>query len=178
MPKQNWEEIETSGGSYAAMTPGGYIAKIMSAEDVPEKQYVKVLYDIAEGDFAGHYSADFWADRDNAHCIYMSYKSEAALSFTKRRLEAISFSNGCFDAFAAFDADNWSAFVNKRFGLVMGDEEYIAKDKSVKISLRAVGVVTVDDIVSMNYHVPPLKCLQPSTAAPAFVEVLDEDIPF
>lgn len=72
----NMNETKEVKGGGQMLPMGAYVCKITSCEDVPEKQYLKVELDVAEGDFAGHFgklfaSAGFWGLVD-----YKSYKGE------------------------------------------------------------------------------------------------------
>ena len=48
---ENFEEIKASG-EFDSLKPGGYIGVLYKAEDESEKEYLKVSFDIAEGEFA------------------------------------------------------------------------------------------------------------------------------
>ena len=51
----NWNEIEEQGNSERKMLPaGGYIGKILTVEDLPDKQYLKITWDISEGEYKGN----------------------------------------------------------------------------------------------------------------------------
>ena len=40
---------------FPKLTPGGYICRITAVEDVPAKEYLKIEYDIVEGEFTGYW---------------------------------------------------------------------------------------------------------------------------
>ena len=44
-----------AGGEFPRVTPGGYVIGIVSVQDVPEKEYLKISYDIAEGELKNYY---------------------------------------------------------------------------------------------------------------------------
>ena len=140
MPKIDMNEYnaaaETSGGGREQMVPGAYIATVQAirtegetlygAWTSDEKQYVIVVFDIAEGPFAGEFSRDWYMkdgrldpDKDYLHRDYLSWKN---LGFLKHKLKAFSESNPGFDAEAAFFADKWEMFIGKRFGAVLDGE--------------------------------------------------------
>ena len=58
-PIINWNEVKPSEGGTQRPQAGGYVCVITKAEDVPEKQYLLVEFDISEGDFAGYCSATY-----------------------------------------------------------------------------------------------------------------------
>ena len=64
-PINNYENVQASSGEFARPTAGGYICKIMDVEDVPmdantgKGDYLRIEYDIANGDFAGYFKKQF-----------------------------------------------------------------------------------------------------------------------
>ncbi len=72
-------------GDFQRPAPGAYVCTITSAEDVPAKEYLKIGYDIAEGEFKGYYSQmrKDHPDWTNAGTYYRSYKP-TALNMFKR----------------------------------------------------------------------------------------------
>ena len=179
------------------MGAGGYVVQIQSVRTegkdgygrtidyVGAKDYVKLVYDIAEGDLAGKFSDDYWAgeDKDYAHQIFLSWKNMGAF---KGNIQALDESNPGFDALAAFQADRWELFIGKKVGIVVGEEEYRANDGSVKTKLGLPRLKSIQDIRAGKFKVPAPKKLkddeQGYNAAPAKADVsesvYDEDIPF
>lgn len=184
----------TGGGDYQRMPAGGYVVRIQAVRtkgkdsygrdvDYPEdKQYVKLIYDIDEGDFAGKYSDEYWSgeDKDYGHQIYLSWKNMGAF---KGSIQAIEESNPGFDAMAAFTADQWTLFIGKRVGIVLGEEEYMGNDGSVKTRFTFPRLKSVDDIHNGKFRVPALKTLDgnsgggSSTPAPAAAAPKNEQAP-
>lgn len=199
MPKIDKNAYEAAeamgGGEFQRMTAGGYVCRIQAVRTeghdygrtidyVKEKQYVKLIWDVAEGDFAGKFSDDYWAgeEKDWGHQFFMSWKNLGAL---KNTIQCLEESNPGFDAMAAFEADKWELFIGKQMGLVFGEEEYRANDGSVKTRFTFPRIKSVQDIRDGKFKVPPLKKLEgadepsPSTGASGGGEgVYDEDIPF
>lgn len=193
-----YNEAEASTGSdFQKMPAGGYVVAIQAVRtkgndygreiDYPEeKQYVKLIYDIAEGDFAGKYSENYWIgeDKDFGHQIYLSWKNMGAF---KGSIKCIEDSNPGFDAMAAFTADKWELFIGKQVGIVLGEEEYLGNDGSVKTRFGFPRLKTVQDIHNGRFKVPPLKKLdggaaQTSTTAAAekadTTDAVYDDVPF
>lgn len=179
MPKIDMAEYEaaevSSTEEYKRMPAGGYVVRIQAVRTkdddrgidyVRDKQYVKLIYDVAEGEFAGKFSDDYWAgeDKDYAHQIYWSWKNMQSL---KRSILCFEESNPGFDAMAAFQADSWGMFVGKLLGIVVGEEEYMGNDGNVKTRFGFPRIKSVQDIRDGRYRVPELKKLegyeQPST---------------
>ena len=185
--------ISNGGGEYKRMPAGGYVCQIQAVRThgesygnvidyVKEKQYVKLIWDIVEGEFAGKYSDEYWSDeqRDFGHTFYLSWKNLGAFKGTVQCLDE---SNPGFDAFAAADAEQWDLFVGKKIGLVIGEEEYLANDGSIKTKYTLPRAKSVQDIRDGKFRVPALKKLEsaPSTSpAPAASKPVDtfDDVPF
>ena len=179
MPKINHDEYnaaQATGGEYEKMPAGGYVCAIQAVRTsgtnnsgglvdyINEKQYVKLIWDIVEGDYAGRYSDEYWADRDWGHQFFLSWKNLGAL---KNVITCLDESNPGFDAMAAFEADQWGLFVGKKIGLVIGEEEYLANDGSVKRRYTLPRCKSVQDIHNGKYRVPELKKLESSASAAA-----------
>lgn len=187
MPKIDREAYEaateTTGGGIAQMTPGAYVLKIVAIRTEGtdsygrkwtsgEKQYVKLVYDVAEGDFEGRYSEPYFIgwdgkpdpDKDYAHCDYLSWKN---LGFLKHKLNAITASNPGFDALAAFEADKWDMFVGKVFGAVI-DGEVDTNDRGYDRWRLSIGeFASVQDARSGNVREPKVKDNRGAAPAPA-----------
>lgn len=141
MRKVNWSSVQASGDEGFEQLPAGpYVAKIVSATDNDARQYVEVVYDIAEGPHAGYYSDDWGKAHPYAHHLFLSYK-DSALGMLKGRLEAIQTSNPGFDAFAAWDAGRLDMFSGRLFGVNLQEEEYEKNDGSVGTRLNVCQVV-------------------------------------
>lgn len=148
----DWLNIEASGdGSFERLEPGAYVGVITAMTDEEGKQYVRMLFDIAEGKHKGFFSDDFYKDKPWAHQMVLSYKDKA-LPMLKGRMETINKCNSGFDAMAAFDA-NLGLFVGKRVGLVMREEEYFdKKTETFKTgSARCFRLCTIEDVASGKY---------------------------
>lgn len=91
MKNLNLENVQEAK-DFTPVPPDGYICRITSVEDVPDKEYLRVEFDIAEGDFKGNYQTlyenkGFWGGS-----FVRSYK-EKALPFFKSFTTAIENSN-------------------------------------------------------------------------------------
>lgn len=119
-------------GERERIEAGGYVVKIVGIVDNEEKEFVWLVFDIAEGPRKGFYTNDdnreYYAEKPNKHGILMSYKqgmSEKAKQMLKGKLKLFSESNGGFDAESAFTNAHPEHFIGKLIGLVAGMEEYV-----------------------------------------------------
>lgn len=166
-----WEETKVSEGG--RLPAGGYVAKIMNVEDRTDKQYLYIEFDIAEGDYIGYYDdlekrAGFWGGK-----MYRSYK-DSALGMFKGFIRSVEESNKDF----VWEWDE-KKLVGKNVGVILGEEEYIGNDGSVKTRLKVNSTKSVQDIKDGKFRVPQLKKLpeEKPSAANSFDEV-ETDIPF
>ena len=180
---ENYQNVQASSGEFAKPTAGGYICLITNVEDVPmnaqgKGDYLRIEYDIAEGDFKGYYKEQFdrWSGNWNASFI-RSYK-EKALGMMKHFTNCIEQSN------AGYVWDwNEKGLVGKFVGLVLGEEEYKNSAGEIKTKLVVNQVKTVEDIKNGNFKIPAPKKLavehsSNNTADFTPVEDLMDDLPF
>lgn len=119
-------------GERERVEAGGYVVKIIAVDDHEDKEFLWLVFDIAEGKRKGFYTnesnRDFYKDKPNKHGILMSYKSgmsEKAKQMLKGKLKLFTESNGGFDAEQAFTNAHPELFIGKSIGLVAGMEEYV-----------------------------------------------------
>lgn len=183
MRKINMKDVKEAG-DFTRPDPGAYICVIKNVEDIQSKEYLKVTYDIAEGEFKGYYDEM----RENnpdwvwAGAYTKSYKP-SALPMFKRFCTAVSRSNGSF----IFDGDEVNAdektLIGKKVGLLLGEEEYYGNDGEKKTRLYVNREFSVDKL--KDQKVPKLKTLKEETTSAApddgFVNVpagTPEETPF
>lgn len=161
---------------FTGLPAGAYICTITSAEDLPEKEYLKVGVDIAEGEFKGYYSKrkedhPDW-DWGSVGVYCRSYK-EKALGMFKRFCSSVSKSNGNF----VFDGGTVNAdeksLVGKKIGIVFQEEEYYGNDGEKRTRLIVNKEFPISDLAAQK--VPKKKELpvEQPTGGP-----INEEIPF
>lgn len=154
MKKINLSNVPEQG-EFQRLTAGGYICKINTVTDNPEKEYLYIEFDIAKGDFAGYYqelfkNKGFWGGR-----FYKSYK-ETALPMFKRFCSAVSKSNNGFVFDGETNADE-TTLVGKLVGLVLCEEEYYGNDGNIRTRLYVDRECPIEDIINNNFKIKPLK---------------------
>ena len=160
------------------LTPGGYICGIVRAEDVPDKEYLRIEFDIAEGPYKNYFremrdrlNLDKWP---SGGVLIRSYK-EKAQPFFKAFLTSVQVSNPGY----VFKNDE-TTLARKLVGLVLGEEEY-EYNGEVKTRLRVSAVRSVKAIREGDYKTPEKKLLSARPqSAPAFEPIADDDgdLPF
>lgn len=177
----NWDSIEASNdGAFTPLPAGGYVAKILDMVDNEQKEYVELIYDIAEGEHAGYYSDDFGQSHPYTHHLFLSYRTEGALRMTKGRLVRIQESNPGFDPFAAFNAGRFDMFRNRLVGINLQEEEYEGRDGDVKTRLNVCQVVNAQDVRDGKVKPRPKKELdgKPTNASSTDDSADDIEVPF
>lgn len=158
MKKQNWDNVQEAA-EFERPVAGAYIVRIVNVEDNEEKEYLRLEYDFAEGNFKGYYadlykSKGFWGGS-----FIRSYK-EKALPFFKQFKTCLEVSNrGYF-----FDEDNLSAMCGRLIGIVLGEEEYRKNDGGIGTRLYVAQIRSVKAIETGDFKVPEPKKLAPVTA--------------
>lgn len=127
---------------------GGYICGIYAVEDVPDKEYLKISYDIVEGEHKGFYSKLKKDKGWELPSFVKSYK-ETALPFFKGMITAFEKSNKGFKF-----ADDEKALVGKKVGLVIFEKERINKNGKKVVDMRVDTVHSIDAIKSGDFEVP------------------------
>jgi hypothetical protein len=173
---EGWDEIKASGEGNR-LPAGGYVAKIMSAEDDTGKQYLRIELDIAEGKDANYYTelaqrAGFWG-----LTMFRSYKPSAA-GFFKGFINDVEKSNPGYKW-------NWdeSTLEGLRIGVILREEEYVGMDGSVKTHLKPYKTMAADKIREGKFKVPEIKKLpeeekNPKPQTTDSFEQIDKDVPF
>lgn len=183
MRSLNWNNIQaTDDGGFAALPAGGYVVYIVDMVDKASKEYVDLIWDVAEGEHKGYYSDEWGKSHPYAHHVVLSYKDKA-LGMLKGRLEKIQKSNPGFDPFAAWDASRFDMFRNRVFGVNLQEEEYEKQDGSVGVRLNVCQVVDSQFVRDGKVKVRPKKLLDGKKSSnnddvPAILDDGDEKFPF
>ena len=147
MKKLNLENVKEFT-PFEKVEAGGYICGIYAVEDVPEKEYLKISYDIVEGDKKGFYSKLKKEKGWELPSFIASYK-ESALSFFKGTITSVEKSNKGFKW-----ADDEKALVGKKIGLVLFEKERINNNGKKVVDIRVDKAHSIDAIKSGDFEVP------------------------
>ena len=95
-----YDKIQESG-SFKKLPVGGYVVKILSAIDVPEKEYLRLSFDIAEGPNKGFFAEEYknntrenkkWSASATINQLVYAANGETSKGF-KTFIEAVKNSN-------------------------------------------------------------------------------------
>ena len=173
----NFDKIQESG-SFEKLPVGGYIIKILAVDDVPEKEYLKIFFDINDGEKKGFFQKAFKEDTraekkwPNAGSFIRSYK-EKALPMFKGFTNAIENSNKGYK----WNFDEKS-LVNKIVGVVIGEEQYLNQKGQVRTRTYVSAVRSVDTIKKGEFTVPELKKLDATKVSSSHTKQDDFVDPF
>lgn len=180
MYKINWNEVEEVSGEFDRPAPGAYIGRICSVEDHTEKEFLKIEWDFAEGNYL-NYNRDtskrmgFWP-----MALFRSYKVNA-LGFFKAFKRALEESNPGYQ----FREEDLNDMVGRVVGIVLVEEEYRKKDGSKGKRLYVAQTRSIDAIRRGDFKVPGLKQLDPLTSPPPLTKPTydiddpdDDELPF
>lgn len=155
MKIKNWDLIEESRPG-TMLEPGAYVCRIVDVEDVPSKEYLWVVYDVAEGPKAGCYS-NMGRDEAWKHRFTRSYKDTAEGMF-KAFLCRLEESNR-----GRFSVGDWQMRSDERelvgleVGLVFQKEMYTNDKGEDKERTVVVGVEASQDVRNGDYFMPEPK---------------------
>lgn len=174
MRKIDWDNVQEMG-DFTPVAPGGYVAAITEVEDHEADEFLMVCWDFVEQPYRGrntqtHKDRGYWPMR-----FPRSYK-ESALGYFKAFKTALEKSNPGY----TFREDALQEMRQKYIGVVIGMEEYIAKDGTVKTRPTVRQTRSVDSIRNGDFKVPELKTLQNGARAyggenpSGFADITDE----
>ena len=147
MKKVDLTNVQEAKDGSNRHTAGPYICKITAVEDVEEKEYLKVSFDITEGEYKGYYAKgrEEHPDWDWFGSYCKSYKTKALPMF-KRFCSAVTKSNDgyTFDGGAA-NSDEKS-LIGKKIGLLFREEEYYSNDGELRTRLIVYSEFPIDKI--------------------------------
>ena len=133
-------------GSFEQLPAGVYCCKICQVKDDPDREYLYIEYDIAEGQFKDYFArlsdrAGFWGGR-----IFLSYKDKAESIF-KRALKAINVTNGSYVFNPYRDGKNADekTLIGKIFWVVLHEEEYEKNNGSTGTRITASGTAFINE---------------------------------
>lgn len=180
----NMENVQEAG-TQNGLKADGYVCKIVNVEDVVDKQYLMIEFDIAEGPNKDYFKK--FEERNNYWSwnavTYKSYK-EKALPMLKRFCSAVTKSNPGYIFDAGAQNSDEKTLKGKLIGLVLFEEEYIKNNGEIGKRLKVDYETDVEKIRKGDFKVKELKRLpedqRPKTETD-FVNIpegIAEEIPF
>lgn len=176
-PIKDFDKVQASGKRLA---PGGYVLKITGVTDVADKEYLEMVFDIAEGPEAGYFKNET-PENDYKHSIRVSYKPTAQGLF-KRFTLIIDNANGTNITDQIKKGFPEQQLVGKIVGAVLYYEEYETNRGEVKEKLsKLCEFYEPDRIRKSAFNVVETKKLKEDSnksPVPGFTPYNDDDLPF
>lgn len=169
---KDFDNVQAANG-FERPEAGGYVCIIRHVEDHPDKEFIHLEVDIAEGKFKGYAAetaerAGFWPLRCNR------FYGGKSVGYFKAFIEAVQNTNKGY----RWDW-NEQSLVNKGVGIVFREEEYVARDGSIRKSIAPFEFKTAAQIRDGDFTVPAPKPVNPAAAAPAtFIDDSGDVLPF
>lgn len=183
---ENFDEMKEKGSedvSFQSVPAGPQICKIIDVEDVEDKEYLKIQFDVCDGDLKGVFQEQYdkFGEWPASGTTYRSYKHSAYAFFTAFVI-AVEKSNKNF-------VWNWDEkeLINKKIVVNFGEEEYINDSGETKTSMKAREIRSIVSLNEGALKVPELKKAKktettkrreaPVNKVPT-LEVSEDDLPF
>ena len=170
-------------GEFETLPVGGYVCKIMKAEQDRTKNGDPVLIlslDIAEGEYTDFYRRQYASRKDENKrwgCTYRQLITDKSVNFLKGLITCIEKSNDM----------HWNgeeaALKGKLVGMLFGREQYRNAHRDLRWSVKPVQPRTIDVIRSGEFELPKDKPMFGENAVPGMdvyqaLSINDQDLPF
>ena len=176
MKKLDMTNVQEAG-EFTTLPAGAYICIIRNVEDIEDKEYLKVTYDIADGEFKGYYDdiRSNHPDWEWSGAYVKSYKTKALPMF-KRFCSAISKSNGNFNFDGGAVNSDEKSLIGKKLGIVLREEEYYSNSGDKKTRLIVHREFPIDQLSAQK--VPDIKRLPEEKPQAEFTAANMEKVPW
>jgi len=150
----DWNNVKPSDGSSRRIVPGGYVCRIRLAEDVPDKEYLRIDLDIDEGEFKNYFADMYVRFGRKWPCTRIASYKSTAIGMFKGFITSVEESNDRY----VWDWDE-AKLKGKSVGVLFGEEEYIGQDGEVHTVVKPQIFCSVETIHSGNFKIPKIKKL-------------------
>lgn len=124
---EDWNKIDENG-NFKLLPPGAYVVEITGIIDHPDKEWLEIYFDIAEGEHTKYFTNLLAKTNGVDKSRTLRSYSTKAMKFFKRFITSIERSNEGF----VWDWDE-KKLVGKKLVAVYGEEEYIhTNDDGIK----------------------------------------------
>lgn len=174
----------SEGDDYEQLPAGAYVCEITSAKDVDDKGYIRIEFDIADGEYKGYFKrlcdrANFWGASVN-----LSYTAKNDTRSFKLPLKVINACNPGYTFNPYGGNSDEKTLVGKKVGVVFHEEEYKSKkDGTIRSSMKTFpwGLITLDKVASGEFSAKLLAKVpftEDVSPADTFLNVPDIETPF
>ena len=175
---------------FPTLPKGGYVCKVMGAaiENNGNGDYIKISFDIAEGEYAGFYATDYRSQQTEDKKWRGNYLLNIPLDdgsehdgWTKRKFK--TFTEALEDSNAGYHFD-WdeSKFKGKKVGGLFNIREYQKSNGEIGEATNLAQLCAVEVVRSGKARIPKDKRLAetpvPDRKVPSLPPINDDDCPF
>lgn len=181
----NWESVQAFT-DFPKLPLGAYVVKIQKAVVVQTGGYgdqLHVMFDIAEGEYAGYYTRDWKANtrqdkrwRGVLRIWLPTDDGTESDELTKRVLKGFVTSVEKSNAGYTFDW-NEASLAGKLVGVLYRNEEWDYNGQH-GWAVRPFRAISVDSVREGSFTLPKDKPLKNSANTPDLTPVVDDDVPF
>ena len=197
---QGYDEAQAYTGEAMSLPAGCYVCRIRQVSEAQTQNgrpQVAVLFDIDEGEHKGFYEAQYEAARrlNSSEAkwkgVHKQLMDGSSLPFFKGLMTSIEKSNPGYQ-FPWGQKDNEKTLIGKRFGAVMGREQFETQDGKRLFATKVFQVRSLEGL--KDAKVPEDRLLEDAPASPAptpssdpalaargfmnIPEGIDEELPF
>ena len=194
---QGYDDAQAFTGEFVSLPAGCYVCtikQVSTGQSQSGRNQVAVLFDIAEGEYKEFYDKQFKAAKTQGSDakwkgVYKQIVDGSSLPFFKGLMTSIEKSNQGFQ-FPWGQEGNEKTLVGKKFGAIMGREEFKTEEGEKRMATKVVQVRSLDGL--KDAKVPEDKLLDDNAMPPAspqygsadkngFVNIpegIDEELPF
>lgn len=194
---QGYDEAPAYTGEFMQLPAGLYICEILGVKQEEYNGHDRFVmqFDIADGEHKGFYQKQYNAEKaanQNAKYkgVHRQYMDSNSLPFFKGLMTSVERSNQGFH-FPWGTQGNEKTLVGKKFGAVMGREEFLTADGEKRMATKIVQIRSIDGL--KDAKVPEDKLLDDASSASAPIpqqgptgedgfmnipEGIDEELPF
>lgn len=158
----NLTNVEAKSGDFERLPVGGYVCVIKSAKDYPTDEFVEIVYDVAEGQYANFYKDD----DDWIHTTRKYYKGGAAGMF-KGFIETLAKDNPNFDASKVINGESVDGMKGCKFGALIQECYYTNRDGEDKTALDVAKTIECAKIRDGKFTLPAPKDMRKNQDTPA-----------
>lgn len=179
--KNNFENFKAENEviEFENIKPTQYLCKIVDVEDVEDREYLKIAFDIVKDkngneDLKGYFNKYYeeYGKWNSQGIIYRSYKLSAQ-RFFEQFITAIEKSNNGY----TWNFDE-KTLVGKYFIANFGEEEYYDSEGELKTSVKVQEIRSVSALKEGKIKDLAIKKVKKTTTAPQKLTVNEDDLPF
>lgn len=165
---QGYDDAPAYTGEFSQLPAGLYVCEILGAKQEDYKGHARFImqFDIAEGEHKGFYQKQYNAEKQTSQNakfkgVHRQNMEEQGLPFFKGLMTSVERSNQGYH-FPWGTKGNEKTLVGKKFGAVMGREEFLTSDGEKRMATKVVQIRSVEGL--KDAKVPEDKLLEDEPA--------------